>query len=48
MELKLGMNCKPVRAENLLIVPYGIETELLAEIQSFFPCLLIVPYGIET
>ena len=47
MELKHGNREKKWSCNNLLIVPYGIETVL------FHGCiqgckLLIVPYGIET
>ena len=32
----------------LLIVPYGIETIIACDDESYLVTLLIVPYGIET
>ena len=47
MELKQGMSGVLLKFFTLLIVPYGIETCLSAELISI-SFLLIVPYGIET
>ena len=47
MELKLKTVTKMLSGENLLIVPYGIETSLYIQYIMMLK-LLIVPYGIET
>ena len=47
MELKLEIGGQSIAFNELLIVPYGIETIL--SMRSFSSIvLLIVPYGIET
>ena len=47
MELKQKTVISGVSREQLLIVPYGIETNN-CQAQIYFATLLIVPYGIET
>ena len=47
MELKQSIILIPCPYIELLIVPYGIETNLLYG-TIVTSCLLIVPYGIET
>ena len=47
MELKRLKSMNWNTTENLLIVPYGIET-LYRPQTALKTCLLIVPYGIET
>ena len=47
MELKLFTSFLAKIPNELLIVPYGIETKLLGH-TSVKTTLLIVPYGIET
>ena len=47
MELKQTYRKANKSIEELLIVPYGIETRVLIH-ASGKPLLLIVPYGIET
>ena len=48
MELKQDTAKQAVGGVFLLIVPYGIETNLRYQ-HLYMPCyLLIVPYGIET
>ena len=47
MELKLSGRETINTLATLLIVPYGIETQLYPELLRIFS-LLIVPYGIET
>ena len=47
MELKPKVMKATKNTYKLLIVPYGIETFLFGNTQSF-DALLIVPYGIET
>ena len=47
MELKLCPFVCRTEVIPLLIVPYGIETNLLTFFEVLSP-LLIVPYGIET
>ena len=48
MELKQAKKFMDGLCSSLLIVPYGIETELLGEKRVNQCNLLIVPYGIET
>ena len=47
MELKHVLHPLPVTFGSLLIVPYGIETDIGSHLRSAIT-LLIVPYGIET
>ena len=47
MELKPPFDARPIKLNLLLIVPYGIETIIMALKSKIF-YLLIVPYGIET
>ena len=47
MELKRLKRVMNLALQNLLIVPYGIETELML-LTCDTEGLLIVPYGIET
>ena len=47
MELKHNQSVANILVDWLLIVPYGIETDLI-EVFEFLSSLLIVPYGIET
>ena len=47
MELKHHQELNMIFQDILLIVPYGIETQLKAISESSLK-LLIVPYGIET
>ena len=47
MELKLRLDQFHLNETNLLIVPYGIETNENWYLPAF-SSLLIVPYGIET
>ena len=48
MELKLGISVTSMFRASLLIVPYGIETNIHIFNCYFYYNLLIVPYGIET
>ena len=48
MELKLLFVLYPIYPFLLLIVPYGIETEVVSYSATNEQPLLIVPYGIET
>ena len=48
MELKLCIVGRVFGLGELLIVPYGIETEQGQQICAQLARLLIVPYGIET
>ena len=48
MELKHLDGDGIVEPEEVLIVPYGIETLMLLRILVFVSIVLIVPYGIET
>ncbi len=48
MELKLQEGEYFMPCRQLLIVPYGIETECPVAISLILTILLIVPYGIET
>ena len=48
MELKQCRSQNRRFSSSLLIVPYGIETELYLTACTFRTKLLIVPYGIET
>ena len=47
MELKHGLANAVLTSRNLLIVPYGIETNFASR-WNYWLRLLIVPYGIET
>ena len=47
MELKQPVGFTPPFSGIILIVPYGIETELFGE-SHLMVLILIVPYGIET
>ena len=48
MELKQAQATGTVEINELLIVPYGIETKMKHIYIVMIMCLLIVPYGIET
>ena len=48
MELKHRRHLQPADTGTLLIVPYGIETQLPPDASHGIYPLLIVPYGIET
>ena len=48
MELKQGLETRRKWEADLLIVPYGIETEWRHNYMWMGKKLLIVPYGIET
>ena len=48
MELKLLYSLHEELFQALLIVPYGIETEIVLSGHITLVILLIVPYGIET
>ena len=48
MELKLITAKMPFALQDVLIVPYGIETSIVFFVTSSPLAVLIVPYGIET